>query len=42
VHADLLTAGVIDDPYYRDNEARVQWIGETDWTYRSRPLLLAG
>jgi beta-mannosidase len=33
VHTDLLAAGKIPDPYYRDNEARVQWIGETDWTY---------
>ncbi len=33
VHTDLLAAGKIPDPYYRDNEARVQWIGKTDWTY---------
>jgi len=36
VHADLLAAGVIDDPYFRDNEDRMQWIGETDWTYARR------
>ncbi|MCL4263041.1 MAG: glycoside hydrolase family 2 protein [Anaerolineae bacterium] len=34
VHTDLLAAGHIPDPYYRDNELEVQWIGETDWTYR--------
>jgi beta-mannosidase len=34
VHTDLLAAGKIPDPYYRDNELEVQWIGETDWTYR--------
>lgn len=34
VHTDLLAAGIIEDPYYRDNELDVQWIGETDWTYR--------
>lgn len=34
IHTDLLAAGLIDDPYYRDNELRLQWIGETDWTYR--------
>ncbi|MHB0936761.1 MAG: beta-mannosidase [Armatimonadota bacterium] len=36
VHADLLAAGKIEDPYYRDNEDRLQWIGETDWTYSRR------
>ncbi|NJN54218.1 MAG: hypothetical protein HC804_05335 [Anaerolineae bacterium] len=34
VHTDLLAAGHIPDPYYRDNETRLQWIGETDWSYR--------
>jgi beta-mannosidase len=34
VHTDLLTAGKIPDPYYRDNEDRLQWIGETDWIYQ--------
>ena len=33
VHADLLAAGRIKDPYHRDEELRVQWIGETDWVY---------
>jgi len=33
VHTDLLAAGRIPDPYYRDNELAVQWVGETDWTY---------
>ena len=33
VHADLLAAGKIEDPYYRDNEAQQMWIGETDWLY---------
>jgi len=36
IHTDLLKAGVIDDPYFRDNENAVQWIGETDWTYSRR------
>ena len=30
VHTDLLAAGEIEDPFHRDNEERVQWIGETD------------
>ena len=33
VHTDLLTAGLIDDPYVDDNEAAQQWIGHADWTY---------
>lgn len=33
VYGDLLTAGEIPDPFYRDNELDLQWIGETDWTY---------
>ncbi|NLT73029.1 MAG: glycoside hydrolase family 2 protein [Chloroflexi bacterium] len=34
VHTDLLAAKAIPDPYYRDNELSVLWVGETDWTYR--------
>jgi beta-mannosidase len=33
VHTDLLAAGEIENPFERDNEERVQWIGETDWIY---------
>ncbi|MFZ4396106.1 MAG: beta-mannosidase [Kiritimatiellia bacterium] len=33
VHTDLLAAGEIEDPFSRDNESRVQWIGEADWLY---------
>jgi beta-mannosidase len=33
IHTDLLAAGKIDDPYYRDNEGKQMWIGETDWVY---------
>ncbi|HEV2331386.1 MAG TPA: glycoside hydrolase family 2 protein [Verrucomicrobiae bacterium] len=33
VHTDLLAAGKIPDPYYRDNEKQVQWITEADWIY---------
>jgi len=33
VHNDLLAAGKIPDPYYRDNEAAVQWISESSWDY---------
>ena len=34
VQTDLLAAGKIGDPFYRDNEASLQWIGLTDWDYR--------
>jgi len=33
IHADLLAAGRIDDPFYRDNEMAQQWIAEKDWVY---------
>ena len=33
VHTDLLAAGKIEEPFYRDNEDRLQWVGETDWRY---------
>ena len=33
VHTDLLAAGKIPDPFHRDNETRLQWIGEVDWVY---------
>ena len=35
IHTDLLTSKLIPDPYYRDNEAKLQWIGERDWQYRT-------
>ncbi len=33
---DLMQNGVISNPYYSDEEKRVQWVGETDWWYRTR------
>lgn len=33
IHTDLLAAGKIDDPFYRDNEDRLRWIGESEWIY---------
>jgi beta-mannosidase len=35
VHTDLLANKVIEDPFYRDNEKRLQWIGKTDWEYQT-------
>lgn len=33
VHLDLLAARQIPDPFDRDNETRLHWIGESDWIY---------
>jgi len=33
VHTDLMKAGIIPDPFYGDNEKKVQWISEHDWIY---------
>jgi hypothetical protein len=35
VHTDLLTAGLIPDPYLDDNERHLTWIGRTDWAYET-------
>ncbi|MCS6758633.1 MAG: hypothetical protein MO852_06015 [Candidatus Devosia euplotis] len=32
VHAALLAAGKIVDPYYGENEKQVMWINETAWS----------
>jgi beta-mannosidase len=34
VHSDLLSAGLIPDPFVGDNERRVKWVAEQDWEYR--------
>ncbi len=35
VHLDLLSNKKIPDPFYRDNEAKLQWIENADWEYRT-------
>jgi beta-mannosidase len=35
VHTDLLANKLIDDPFYRDNEQKLQGIGKTDWEYQT-------
>jgi beta-mannosidase len=35
VHTDLLNNKLIDDPFYRANESKLQWIGKTDWEYQT-------
>lgn len=34
VHTDLLNNGKIEDPFYRDNERKLQWIDKVDWKYK--------
>jgi beta-mannosidase len=34
VHLDLMAAGAIPDPFFGDEELRVQWVAEADWEYR--------
>ena len=35
VHTDLLNENKIQDPFYRLNEKDQQWIGESDWEYKT-------
>ncbi len=35
VHTDLHANHLIPDPMYGNNEQELQWIGETDWEYRT-------
>jgi beta-mannosidase len=35
VQTDLLHSGLIPDPFDRDNEFRLQWIGLADWEYQT-------
>lgn len=34
VHTDLMANKVIEDPFFRDNEKNVQWIGDIGWEYK--------
>ena len=34
IHTDLMAAGKIPDPFFRDNEQTVQWVSEKTWVYR--------
>ena len=35
VHTDLLANKIIPDPFYRDNESKLQWIDKADWEYKT-------
>jgi beta-mannosidase len=34
IHTDLLAHKLIPDPFYRDNENKVQWVSRSEWEYR--------
>ncbi len=34
IHLDLMSNGLIQDPFFGKNESELQWISERDWTYR--------
>ena len=35
VQTDLLATKLLPNPFYRDNEAKVQWVGLADWQYQT-------
>ena len=35
VHTDLINNSIIEDPYYRLNERKVQWVDKKDWVYQT-------
>jgi beta-mannosidase len=35
IHLDLLRHQLIPDPFFRDNEAKLQWVSQADWEYRT-------
>jgi len=35
VHVDLLSNKLIPDPFYRDNEKKLQWIEKENWDYKN-------
>lgn len=39
VHTDLLRNGLIPDPYFSDNEKKLQWIETKDWEYKKDFIL---
>lgn len=35
VHTDLFNLGLIEDPFFEDNELKLQWISNCDWLYKT-------
>ena len=42
VHTDLINNEIIEDPFYRLNESKVQWVDKKDWIYRTNFFLNEG
>lgn len=42
VHVDLLANQLIPDPFYRDNEKKVQWVEKENWDYQTTFNVLPG
>ena len=36
IHTDLLDNKLIDDPFFSDNELKMDWITECDWIYQTK------
>jgi beta-mannosidase len=36
VHSDLIRNNLIEDPFVKDNEFKLQWISEKDWEYKTQ------
>ena len=36
VQTDLMALKLIRDPYWRNDEAKIQWVGLSNWQYRTR------
>jgi len=35
IHLDLLSHKDIPDPFFRDNEKKIQWVESRDWEYKT-------
>ncbi|MCB9249427.1 MAG: hypothetical protein H6613_13210 [Ignavibacteriales bacterium] len=35
IHTDLYKNKIIEDPFYSDNELKLQWISQNDWVYKT-------
>ena len=35
IHTDLMDSKSLADPFWRDNEKRVQWVSNLDWVYKT-------
>ncbi len=35
IHTDLINNKIIPDPFYRDNESKVQWVDKYSWEYKT-------